>query len=189
MYKGNLKLHVNRSGMRYFVFTGSCKHLRSIVVAMSIADYHNHREDVALEEIEQWCQFVQDMKVRVRVKRFVWHYSCVIWDHLCWSAHKHKLGRGRWVPASYQILSNSIQWLQRRMWKCLNQSKARLAIFVEGSVGKRKEDVVNLLPVPSMVAEKKLKNVSCNHRQGWPLLLTDWLQKHKLGRERWVLIS
>ena len=42
---------------------------------------------------------------------------------------KHKLGRGRWVLASCQVLLNSVQWFQRRSRKCLSQSEARAAIL------------------------------------------------------------
>ena len=31
---------------------------------------------------------------------------------------KHKLGRGCWVLPSCQVWLNSVQWLQRRSWKC-----------------------------------------------------------------------
>ena len=31
---------------------------------------------------------------------------------------KHKLGRGRWDVASCQVSLNSVQWFQRRSWKC-----------------------------------------------------------------------
>ena len=42
---------------------------------------------------------------------------------------KHKLGRGRWDLASYQVSVNSVQWFQRRSRKCLSQSEARAAIL------------------------------------------------------------
>ena len=42
---------------------------------------------------------------------------------------KHKLGRGRWDLASYQVLLNSVQRFQRRSRKCLGQSEARAAIL------------------------------------------------------------
>ena len=42
---------------------------------------------------------------------------------------KHKLGRGLWDLASYQVLLNSIQRFQRRSRKCLSQSEARAAIL------------------------------------------------------------
>ena len=41
---------------------------------------------------------------------------------------KHKLGRGRWDLASYQVSLNSIQRFQRSR-KCLSQSEARAAIL------------------------------------------------------------
>ena len=42
---------------------------------------------------------------------------------------KHKLGRGRWDHASYQVSLNSVQRFQRRSGKCLRQSEARAAIL------------------------------------------------------------
>ena len=42
---------------------------------------------------------------------------------------QHKLGRGLWDLASYQILLNSVQLFQRRSRKCLGQSEARAAIL------------------------------------------------------------
>ena len=42
---------------------------------------------------------------------------------------KHKIGRGRWDLSSCQVLSNSVQWFQRRSRKCLDQSEARAAIL------------------------------------------------------------
>ena len=42
---------------------------------------------------------------------------------------KHKLGRGRWDLASYQVSLNSIQRFQRRSRKCLSQSEASAAIL------------------------------------------------------------
>ena len=50
---------------------------------------------------------------------------------LCFSdqPEKHKLGRGRWDLASYQVSLNSVQRFQRRSRKCLGQSEARTAIL------------------------------------------------------------
>ena len=42
---------------------------------------------------------------------------------------KHKLGRGRWDLASYQVSFNSVKRFQRRSRKCLSQSEARAAIL------------------------------------------------------------
>ena len=42
---------------------------------------------------------------------------------------KHKLGRGRWDLAPWQVFFNSVQWFQRRSRKCLSQSEARAAIL------------------------------------------------------------
>ena len=42
---------------------------------------------------------------------------------------KHKLGRGLWDLASYQVSLNYVQRFQRRSRKCLGQSEARAAIL------------------------------------------------------------
>ena len=49
---------------------------------------------------------------------------------------KHKLGRGRWDQPSCKVLSNSVQWFQRRSQKCLSQSEARAAILIFWSARK-----------------------------------------------------
>ena len=49
---------------------------------------------------------------------------------------KHKLGSGRWILASCQVLMNSVQRLQRRSRKCPSQSEARAAILVFRSARK-----------------------------------------------------
>ena len=43
---------------------------------------------------------------------------------------KHKLGRGLWDLASYQVSLNSIQRFLQRSRKCLSQSEARAAILL-----------------------------------------------------------
>ena len=42
---------------------------------------------------------------------------------------KHKLGRGHWDLASYQVSLNSVQRFLQRSRKCLSQSEARAAIL------------------------------------------------------------
>ena len=49
---------------------------------------------------------------------------------------KHKLVRGHWDLASYQVSLNSIQRLQRRSLKCISQSEAETAILYFGSARK-----------------------------------------------------
>ena len=51
---------------------------------------------------------------------------------------KHKLGRGRWDHASYQVWLNSVQQLQRRSRKCLSKSEARAAILFSDRPEKHK---------------------------------------------------
>ena len=48
----------------------------------------------------------------------------------------HKLGRGPWDLASYQVSVNSVQRFQRRSPKCLGQSGARAAILFSQSARK-----------------------------------------------------
>ena len=50
---------------------------------------------------------------------------------------KHKLGRGYWDLACYQVLLNSVQRFQRRSRKCPSQSEARAAILFFRSARKR----------------------------------------------------
>ena len=51
---------------------------------------------------------------------------------------KHKLGRGHWDLASYQVSWNSMQQIQRRSQKYLGQSETREAILFFGSARKHK---------------------------------------------------
>ena len=117
--------------------------------------------------------------------------------HFFWSAKKHKLGRGRWDLASYQVSLNSVQWFQRRSRKCLGQSEARAAILFFRSAQKNTnlvEDVEILLPIkirwnPFSSFYREVENVSANQRQGRPSCFSDRPEKHKLGRGRWDLDS
>ena len=45
------------------------------------------------------------------------------------SPEKHKIGRGRWNLASCHVSLNFFQRFQRRSWKCLSKSEARVAIL------------------------------------------------------------
>ena len=97
-----------------------------------------------------------------------------------WS-EKHKLGRGRWDLASYQVSLNSIQRFQRRSRKCLSQSEARAAILFFRSAPKNTnlvEDVEILLPVkfrwiPISCFSGEVENVSANQRPGRPSCFSD----------------
>ena len=60
---------------------------------------------------------------------------------------KHKLGRGRWDLASCQVSLNSVQRFQRRIWKCLGQSEARVAILFFRSARKTQ---TSQRPLPSL---------------------------------------
>ena len=110
---------------------------------------------------------------------------------------KHKLGRGRWDLASYQVALNSVQWFQRRSWKCLSQSEARAAHFVF-PIGPKNTNLVEgveiLLPVkffwiPFFGFRGEVENVSANQRPGRPFCFSDRPEKQKLGRGRWDLAS
>ena len=103
---------------------------------------------------------------------------------------KHKLGRGRWDLASYQVSLNSVQRYQRRSKKCLNQSEARAAILFFPLV----EGVEILLPIkfrwiPLSRFRGEVENVSANQTPGRPSCFSDRPEKHKLGRGRWDLAS
>ena len=107
---------------------------------------------------------------------------------------KHKLGRGRWDLASCQVLLNSSQWFQRRSWKCLSQSEARVAILFFPLTRKNTnlvKDVKILLPVKFCwilfsCFRGEVENVSANQRPGRPSCFPE---KHKLCRGRWDLAS
>ena len=110
---------------------------------------------------------------------------------------KHKLGRGRWDLASYQVLSNSVQRFQRRSRKCLSQSEARAAIsffLMELKNSNLVEGIKILLPVKFHWILfrgffREVENVSANQRRGRPFCFSDRPEKHKLGRGRWDLAS
>ena len=63
---------------------------------------------------------------------------------------KHKLGRGSWYLASYQVSSNSLQRFQRRSRKCFSQSQGQgdqLVFPINPKNTNLIEDVEILLPV------------------------------------------
>ena len=109
---------------------------------------------------------------------------------------KHKLGRGRWDLASYQVSLKSVQRFQRRSQKCLSQSEARRPSWF--SVWPKNTNLVEgveiLLPVkfhwiPLSGFYREVKNVSANQRLGRPSCFSDRPEKHKLGRGLWDLAS
>ena len=59
-------------------------------------------------------------------------------------SQKHKLGRGYWDIASYQVLLNFVQQLQRRSRKCLSQSEARGSHLVF-PIGLKNKNLVEVL--------------------------------------------
>ena len=110
---------------------------------------------------------------------------------------KHKLGRGRWDLASYQVSSNSFHRFQRRSRKCLSQSEARAAILFFPNCLKNTnvvEGIESLLPVkfrwiPFSGFFREVKNVSANQRPGRPSYFSDRPEKHNHGRGPWDLAS
>ena len=110
---------------------------------------------------------------------------------------KHKLGRGLWDLASYQVSVNSVQWFQRRSRKCLSQSEARAAILFFRLAQKNTnlvKGVEILLPVkfrwiPFSGFRGEVENVSANERPRRPFCFPDRPEKHKLGRGHWDLAS
>ena len=110
---------------------------------------------------------------------------------------KHKLGRGLWDLATYQVLLNSVHRFQRRSRKSLGQSKARAAILFFRSAPKNinlLEGFEILLPIKFRWIRfsgfrEEVKNVSANQRPGRPSCFSDPPEKHKLGRGHWDLAS
>ena len=45
------------------------------------------------------------------------------------------------------------------------------------------------IPFSGFRDREEVENVSANQRPGWPYLISDRLEKHKLGRRRWDLAS
>ena len=109
----------------------------------------------------------------------------------------HKLGRGLWDLASYQVSLNSVQRFQRRSQKCLSQSEARSAILFF-PIGPKNTNLVEgfeiLLPVKFRWIlfssfRGEVENVSANQMPGQPSCFSDRPEKYKLGRGYWELAS
>ena len=106
---------------------------------------------------------------------------------------KHKLGRGRWDLASWQVLLNSVQRFQRRSRKCLSQFRGQgghLVFPISSKNTNLVEDIEVLLPVkfrwiPFTGFREEVEHVSANQRPGRPSCFSDQPEKHKLGRGRW----
>ena len=110
---------------------------------------------------------------------------------------KHKLGRGLWDLASYQVSLNLVQWFQRRSRKCLSQSWAMAAIFFF-SIDPKNTNLVEgfeiLLPVKFRRIlfsgfREEVENVSANQKLGPPSCFSNQPKNHKLGRRPWDLAS
>ena len=92
-----------------------------------------------------------------------------------YSPDKHVLVTGRWYIAPDQVSLNSVQWFQRKIRKCLNQSQARASILFFRSARKNPthlvEDVEILIPlklsqISSAFSEEKSKMSQTIRGQG-----------------------
>ena len=105
---------------------------------------------------------------------------------------KHKLGRGRWDLASWQVSLNSVQQFQRWSRKCLSQSEARAAILFfpigpkKHKLGRGRWDLASCQVSLNSVqwVRGEVENVSANQRPGRPYCFSNRSEKHKLGRGR-----
>ena len=110
---------------------------------------------------------------------------------------KHKLGRGRWDLASYQVSSNSFHSFRGEVENVsANQRPGRPFCFFPICLKNTNlvEGIESLLPVkvrwiPFSGFRGEVQNVSANQRPGRPFCFSDRPKKHKLGRGRWDLAS
>ena len=110
---------------------------------------------------------------------------------------KHKLGRGCWDLASYQVLSNSFHSFRGEVENVsANQRPGQQYCFFP--ICQKNTNVVegieSLLPVkfcwiPFSGFYREFENVSANQRPGRPFCFSDRPEKHKLGRRRCDLAS
>ena len=109
---------------------------------------------------------------------------------------KHKLGRRLWDLASCQVSLNSIQRIQKKSWKCLSQSDARMAILFFRSAQKHNlvENIEILPPVkfswmPFGGFGGEVENVLANHwGQGGHLVFPIGPKKTNLVKDVEILI-
>ena len=108
---------------------------------------------------------------------------------------KHKLGRGRWDLASWQVLLNSVQQFQKRSRKCLSQSEARAAILFFWSAQKYKLgrghwDLASWqVSLNSVQRFQRSRNVSANQRPGRPSCFSDRPKNTNLVEDVEILLS
>ena len=110
---------------------------------------------------------------------------------------KHKLGKGRWDLASYQVSSNSFHSFRGEVENVsANQRPGRPFCFFPICMKNTNvvEDTESLLPVkfrwiPFSGFRGEVENVSANQRPGRPFCFSDRPKKHKLGKGRWDLAS
>ena len=100
--------------------------------------------------------------------------------------------KGRLTLASYQVSSNSVQGLQRKkssipqsnrgqggnLWWRIGKKSTNLVKYIEYMVP------IKFRQIPFRGCRGKVEHVSVNQRPGWPLLKTDWLEKHTLCKWR-----
>ena len=109
---------------------------------------------------------------------------------------KHKLGRGRWDLASYQVSSDSFHSFREVENISANQRPGRPFCFFPICLKNTNvvEGIESLIPVkfrwiPFSGFRGEVENVSANQRPGRPSCFSDRPQKHKLGRGRLDLDS
>ena len=109
---------------------------------------------------------------------------------------KHKLGRGRWDLASYQVSSNYFYSFRGEVENVsANQRPGRPFCFFQICLKNTNvvEGIESLLPVKfrwiPFSGFGEVENVSANQRPGWPSCFSDRPKKHKLGRGCWDLAS
>ena len=106
-----------------------------------------------------------------------------------WSAEIHKLRRGRWDLASYQVSLNSVQRLQRKSRKCLSQWEAGWpSCFSDRSeihkLGRGCCDLSSCqVSLNSFSGFREVENVSPNQRPGRPSCVFDRSEKTHLEED------
>ena len=112
-------------------------------------------------------------------------------------SEKHKLGRGRWDLAAYQVSLNSFYSFRGVVENVsANQRPGRPFCYFPICLKNTNvvEGIESLLPVkfcwiPFSGFYREVENVSANQRPGRPFCFSDRPKKHKLGRGRLDLAS
>ena len=134
---------------------------------------------------------------------YTWAQCATFFDGLArvaifiYFSDKHKLVRGHWDLASYQVSLNSIQQFQRKsqnMYQPVRGQGGHFVFLIGPKNTHLVEGVEILLSVkfrwiPFSDFRGEVENVSAKHRPGRPPCFSDLPEKHKLGRGRWDLAS